>query len=130
MVVNSTQHVELFGRNLRIFVYRMVCNKIISSNKRIIKTMKTRIPYLTEFGDDKYTIINDYDHIIASLDVAIDNIFKAHSLIDEKNSISLTNMQSMKLYCEKNLTTLAELKANYMEDRELFIKIFENNVLA
>lgn len=130
MVVNSTQHVELFGRNLRIFVYRMVCNKIISSNKRIIKTMKTRIPYLTEFGDDKYTIINDYDHIIASLDVAIDNIFKAHSLIDEKNSISLTNMQSMKLYCEKNITTLVELKANYMEDRDLFIKIFENNVLA
>jgi hypothetical protein len=33
-----------------------------------------RTPHIMDYGDSQYTIIRDYDHIIASLEVAIENI--------------------------------------------------------
>lgn len=91
--------------------------------------VKDRIPHITNIGDDKYTILKDYDHIIASLDITIDNIIRAHSLIAERNSLSLYNTTVMKDNYENNLNILVEMKNKYMEDRELLVKETNKNIL-
>lgn len=79
--------------------------------------MIDRIPHISEQGDSKYTILRDYDHIIASLDVAIDNIVKSHTLINEKNSVSLSNLRMMKGIHDENLIKLINMRDQYAEDR-------------
>lgn len=92
--------------------------------------MKNRVPYVTEIGDNKYTILKDYDHIIASLDITIENIIRANSLIDEKNSLSLYNTKVMIDNYEKNITILSDMKTKYIEDREELVKQTNKNILT
>lgn len=92
--------------------------------------MKNRVPYVTEIGDNKYTILKDYDHIIASLDITIENIIRANSLIDEKNSLSLFNTRVMRDNYEKNITILSDMKTKYIEDREELVKQTNKNILT
>lgn len=92
--------------------------------------MKNRVPYVTEIGDNKYTMLKDYDHIIASLDITIENIIRANSLIDEKNSLSLYNTRVMRDNYEKNITILSDMKTKYIEDREELVKQTDKNILT
>lgn len=79
--------------------------------------MIDRIPHVSEQGDSKYTILRDYDHIIASLDVAIDNIVKSQTLISERNSLSLSNLRMMRGLHDENLLKLINMRDQYVEDR-------------
>jgi hypothetical protein len=91
--------------------------------------MTNRIPHLSEIGDSKYTVIRDYDHIIASIDVAIDNIMKSYSLISEKNSSSLIHLGEMKDNYEKNLSILSGMRLEYLKDRHnLELELNKNEI--
>lgn len=92
--------------------------------------MNDRIPHVTNIGDNKYTMLKDYDHIIASLDITIDNILRASSLISEKNSLSLYNTMTMRDNYEKNINTLVEMKNQYIEDRQLLVNNTKENVIT
>lgn len=91
--------------------------------------MTDRIPHVSEQGDSKYTILKEYDHIIASLDITIENILRANTLINEKNSISLPHLNKMKDNYEDNVITLVNIKRKYIQDRDSFESQANKNIL-
>jgi hypothetical protein len=91
--------------------------------------MTDRIPHLSNVGDSKYTILRDYDHIIASLEVAIENIIRSKTLISEKNSVSFSHLTTMKISHDENVIKLMSIRDQYLEDREILYKE-SNNVLT
>ncbi len=80
--------------------------------------MTNRIPNVSNIGDSKYTIIRDYDHIIAALDVLIDNMEMAKSFVDPANSSSPEHLSEMSDYHNQNLFNIIQMKYRYMQDRD------------
>lgn len=80
--------------------------------------MTNRIPHVSDDGHSKYTIIRDYDHIIAALDVLIDNMEMAKSFTDPANSSSPEHLSEMSDYHNQNLFNIIQMKYCYMQDRD------------
>lgn len=85
--------------------------------------MISNVPVVNDCGDSIYTMMRDYDHIIASLDVAIDNIGKSHSLRDQKNSASPPHHNNMVETHTHNLKILIKMKEQYLVDRDIFTQM-------
>jgi hypothetical protein len=91
--------------------------------------MTNRIPHVTEDGGSKYTIIRDYDHIIAALDVLIDNLEMAKSFVDPANSSSPEHLSEMSDYHNQNLFNIMQMKYRYLQDRDQLSSELNKNTL-